>query len=105
METKAGYLVIDHRASPGIPGSRFLCEGSLFEADTKSCSHCRISVVMNPDRVRARFTCPRCNEYCCDVCAAAYHENKVCKPFSLVIEEVKTGRTPVPILAKDMIGV
>ena len=99
-----GYLLIDHRASPGIPGSSFLREGSLFEAATLSCNHCRASVMMNPERTRARFTCPKCDEYCCDACAAGYQANFVCKPFAQVVEEVKAGLTASPLLAKDVKG-
>ncbi len=99
-----GYLMIDQRASPGLPDTPGLGPGSVFEADTRTCNHCQIPVVMNPFRKRERFTCPKCNEYCCDICAAGYKENGICKPFEAVADEVMSGEVPFPILAKDMKG-
>lgn len=102
-----GYLVIDHRASPGIKSESnpLLGEGKFFEAATLSCNHCRCSVIMNPDRIRVRGHCPKCDEYLCDGCMAAYNANFICKPFEQVVMEVKTGITPMPILARDLVGV
>jgi hypothetical protein len=75
-----GYLMIDHRASPGLPEDvaiktgldpRFCGEGKLFEADTLTCSHCKCAVIKNPLRLRERSNCPKCNyHYICDFCAA-----------------------------------
>lgn len=45
-----GFLLIDHRASPGVPEEIALAagmdpkhcgEGKLFEAPTLTCSHCK----------------------------------------------------------------
>lgn len=78
MLKKPGYLIVDHRASPGLPEELaqragydpLLCrEGRTFEADTQTCSHCKTVVVMNPERVRARAHCWQCNHYICDSCA------------------------------------
>lgn len=76
---KPGYLIVDHRASPGISPELALragydplmCrEGKTFEADTQTCSHCKTAVVMNPERTRARNSCVYCgNHYVCDGCA------------------------------------
>jgi hypothetical protein len=97
-----GYLTIDHRASPGIPGSKALGEGTLFEADTRTCNHCKGVVMMNPDRTRTRFTCPKCDKYCCDLCAAGYHQNLICVPFDRIVDDLKSGKILIPVLAKDM---
>jgi hypothetical protein len=77
--SQEGYLMIDHRASPGLPekvaiASGYdpkLCgEGKLFEAATLTCGHCKVSVVKNPLRTRARETCEKCSHhYICDICA------------------------------------
>lgn len=79
-----GYLFIDHRASPGLTEDvakkagydPFFCkEGKVFEAVTKACRHCRVSVIMNPDRVRARNYCVKCSGgYVCDLCAEAMRQ-------------------------------
>ena len=97
-----GYLIIDHRASPGMPGIPELGEGTVYEAATQFCNHCAVNVRMNRYRIRARFSCPKCEVYLCDVCAAAYHRNKVCRPWSQVVEDIKTGKTLVPVLAKNV---
>jgi hypothetical protein len=75
-----GYLMIDHRASPGLPEDvalkmgldpKFCGEGKMFEGATLTCSHCKCSVVKNPLRVRERAKCSKCgNHYVCDFCAA-----------------------------------
>ena len=99
-----GYLIIDHRASPGMPGSRLCGEGTLYEADTEWCWHCAVVVVKNPDRTRERGHCSKGNHYICDVCAIAYRQNGICRPFYQVVEELKSGKTPVPVLARSIKG-
>lgn len=79
-----GYLMVDHRASPGLPEDiarasgydpQFCKEGKLFEAASLTCSHCKISVVKNPLRQRERATCFKCGwHYVCDFCAAEMRE-------------------------------
>lgn len=73
-----GYLLIDHRASPGLPEDiarasgydpRQVGEGKMLETKTFTCSHCKCSVVPNPFRTRDRATCFKCgNHYICDIC-------------------------------------
>jgi hypothetical protein len=76
-----GYLLVDHRFSPGLPEDVALAsgydpklagEGKLFEADTLTCAHCKTAVIKNPLRTRERAHCHKCNfHYVCDICAAA----------------------------------
>lgn len=80
-----GYLMIDHRASPGLPEDiaraagldPALCkEGKIFEAASLTCAHCKVAVVKNPLRVRERATCSKCSyHYICDFCA-----EETCRP-------------------------
>ncbi len=76
--SREGYLMIDHRGSPGLPedlarGSgldpAFCQEGKLFETASLTCSHCKTVVVKNPLRTRERHYCPKCDHYICDICA------------------------------------
>lgn len=97
-----GYLIIDHRASPGIKGPKQLGEGKVFEADTRSCGHCSIPIVMTGRT--GNWVCSHCDSNLCDVCAFGYQLNGVCRPWVQVVDEVKAGTTPVPILAKDIQG-
>lgn len=72
-----GYLLIDHRESPGITqeqaaqaGKDTLAvgKGVKFESATINCSHCSVLVVIRPERTRARGYCSKCDHYVCDPC-------------------------------------
>jgi hypothetical protein len=81
MAQREGYLMIDHRASPGIPEDvavrigmdpKQVAEGKLFETATLTCCHCKGTVLRNVWRTRPRYDCPKCgHKYLCDGCAAA----------------------------------
>lgn len=86
-------MLVDHRASPGLPGLP-----QVFEAATLTCAHCKTVAIKNPDRTRERGHCFRCNSYICDACAAL----KRCRPWAQVVDELLDGKTPVPLLASDM---
>ena len=75
-----GYLMIDHRSSPGLTEehartlgmpAKQLGEGALFEAATLKCHHCPTPFVfiVNPARKRPRHHCKKCKGYICDHCA------------------------------------
>lgn len=79
MSKQQGYLMIDHRASPGLPEDvaratgldpKLCGEGKIFEAATLTCSHCKVAMVKNPLRTRERGHCRKCNHYICDGCVA-----------------------------------
>lgn len=96
-KSQEGYLMIDHRFSPGIPEdvarlSGFdpkLCgEGKLFEVPTLNCPHCKTSQVKNPLRTRERHNCWSCNHYICDLCAfEASQPGYVHAPFDKFVDE------------------
>lgn len=77
-ESYAGYLMVDHRASPGIPPDiaqqlgmdPYHCqEGKVLETKTFTCTHCKSVVVPNLNRVRPREKCIKCSgKYICDGC-------------------------------------
>ena len=81
MPKQMGYLMVDHRASPGLPEEialwagydpKKVSEGQLYEVDTLCCSHCNACVVPNIQRTRPRARCMECNNieghYICDPC-------------------------------------
>lgn len=77
LRRQEGYLLIDHRMSPGVPDALLHASGlevvsarggATFESATSTCSHCHAIVVANPDRSRARAYCPGCHHYICDGC-------------------------------------
>jgi hypothetical protein len=93
-----GYLLIDHRESPGVPDALLHALGvpmplgagqGLFEAPTITCSHCQTVLILNPLRTRERAYCAKCDHYICDGCGAALAQSGVCTPFRQVIETVQ----------------
>jgi hypothetical protein len=99
---KFGEILVDHRASPGIPADaarRFgyepeqVKEGALFEAPTKTCCHCGTIVVLNPLRHRERATCFKCNDYICDWCELATRQADYRHiPRMAVVDSVQSGK-------------
>ena len=89
-----GYLLIDHRYSPGVPfnpamigkpDSLIVGSGNTMESATTTCSHCQVVVVLNPLRTRARGYCQKCDRYVCDspLC------NTECVPFEAVLDRLQ----------------
>lgn len=79
-------------------------KGSFAELDTYSCGHCQFPQTI-VRKAHSDFTgpkCPKCFKPLCEPCAAAFKGNHVCKPFAQVIEEVTGGKTPIPLLARDV---
>lgn len=87
--SQEGYLMLDHRNSPGItqadlltiPASHrhlFQATKGLFESPIIRCCHCGTMVMINPDRTRARGFCSPCNHYRCDspLCIECHPFNK-----------------------------
>lgn len=77
LRSHEGYLLIDHRNSPGVPDAVMVAQGlpegsgrkdRIFESATFTCADCQAVVVMNPKRDRPRGYCPKCNHYICDAC-------------------------------------
>lgn len=94
----SGYLVIDHRDSPGltpadvagVPGAMAVPGGQQLERDIQQCSHCQRGVVLNPGRVRARAVCQKCDHYICDGCAELLAATGQCVPFKAVLDRAAT---------------
>lgn len=105
MTRKFGEIMVDHRASPGIPAEQArkfgydptqVKEGALFEAATMTCCHCGTVVVRNPLRTRERATCFKCNDYICDWCEAASRKpDYVHTPMKAVVDLVQSGKSPL----------
>lgn len=83
-KTHEGELMVDHRASPGIPAARAEAmgldpaafrEGAVTHMRTLGCCHCGGVWVENPLRTRPRNHCIKCDRYLCDACAAVTHES------------------------------
>lgn len=97
LKQHAGYLVIDHRESPGLtqadvahlPDAIPVGAGELLERDIKMCSHCQRQVVLEPLRVRARGYCPKCDHYICDGCEAIRVKTGACVPMAKVVDQAQ----------------
>jgi hypothetical protein len=83
---REGYLMVDHRASPGVSHNR--PGGQLLEAATITCKHCQAQIIRNPMRTRERAWCPKCDSYICDRCEAIrVAAGGECKTFAQVMDE------------------
>ena len=72
-----GYLIIDHRESPGVtpelvqqrgldPNPVIVGKDQVYESATVTCSHCGAVVILSPTRQRPRHYCVKCDHYVCD---------------------------------------
>jgi hypothetical protein len=87
-----GEIEFDHRASPGMPGSRIFTEGSVVRLPTIGCPHCRTPQIINPNRVRERAYCRKCDAYICDQCAIwASQPDYVHITFDEIVEKCSAG--------------
>ena len=89
---KEGYLLIDHRDSPGLPPEMVLPLGldpnagrGRFESATVTCCHCGTVVILNPLRTRARGHCWKCDAYVCDNPACS----RECRPLAQQFDELE----------------
>jgi hypothetical protein len=95
-----GELMVDHRASPGLPGhprsnwdGRLCPPGKQIFLRTMGCKHCNAVVVPNPWRVRERGFCRKCMRYICDYCAADMQRpDYVHRPFDELMQMVGSGK-------------
>lgn len=97
QRSKEGYLLIDHRNSPGVPLEMILASGkfapdvaagaagAVFESATITCSHCQVVVILNPDRGRPRNFCAKCDHYVCDKPGCVTQ----CIPMNQVFDEIQ----------------
>lgn len=104
-----GELIVDHRASPGLPEDiarqagydPTLCrEGKMYEAATMHCCECQGVVVKNPKRTRDRHSCS-CGNYICDMCAFKLSmPDAVHKPLAQLYDEAQrpVNGTPVTLI-------
>lgn len=95
LQDLEGYLLIDNRASPGVPdevNQEFdLPVGAgrgVFECATFTCSHCQRVVIINPKRNRERAYCRGCDHLLCDGCGAERARTGLCRTFKQVIDEI-----------------
>lgn len=72
-----GWVFVDHAG--GITSEQARAIGlpldwgkeGVHEVDTLHCRHCGGCVIKNPDRIRSRGHCTKCDWYVCDPCFAA----------------------------------
>lgn len=94
-QSQEGYLMINHRDSPGIDDEVAVQAGlppgagrGMFESAVISCSHCQAMVIVNPLRTRERHYCPGCDHYVCDICHDIRVNTGICKTFQERAEEM-----------------
>jgi hypothetical protein len=105
LKRHEGYIIVDHRASPGLPediarAAGFdpaQCKaGGVFESATLTCSHCGTAYVKNHFRTRERAYCSKCDHYICDFCDAGRQKaDYVHLPINKQIDIVMSDTPPV----------
>ena len=92
-----GLLSIDHRAGDG---TKSVPAGTLLEAISLTCNHCKRVVYMRPERTRERGHCYKCDRFVCDECYLTHKLTGECLDFEryadMVLECALKGRTPPP---------
>lgn len=86
---RMGYVLIDHRASPGTVA---VPSGVLFEADTFTCCHCDSVVVKNPCRTRDRHMCFKCMRLTCDQAGCVVECNPILQSVTLANRFPESGQ-------------
>jgi len=102
QQSHQGEIMLDHRASPGIPAGKaeqmgldpaLVGEGRMSHMATLGCAHCNAVVVLQPLRTRERGHCFKCNRYVCDYCAADMRRPDYDhRPFEKVVDLVGSGK-------------
>ncbi len=106
--SKEGRIIVDHRASPGLPADiarqlgrppELSGEGKIYEQGTLTCSHCKNTVAKNPYRLRPRENCPKCgNHYICDFCyKLMQHPDYVHTPFEKHVDIAYGDGKQIPL--------
>jgi len=102
--THEGELMVDHRASPGLPehvarqagyDPKQTGEGKLFEAALMGCNHCGNFFIKNPERQRSRASCVKCGttRYICDWCDEVRREpGYVHREFRELLALIQSGK-------------
>lgn len=98
---REGYLLIDHKFSPGITPEQaahaaaisgravpVVGKDTLWESATVTCLHCNAVVILNPNRTRPRHYCAKCDGYICDGCDALAAQYG-CRPFEKLLDYIQ----------------
>lgn len=98
LKDHSGYLIIDHKDSPGISPEEIpdrlkkstiaVQKGQVYEADIQQCTHCQRGVILNTERIRERGYCPYCYHYICDSCREMLDITGQCIPFKKVLDAI-----------------
>lgn len=95
LRSHEGYILIDHRNSPGVPDAIMVPQGlipgagkGLFESATYTCPYCERVVILNPDRSRARAYDRKTDHYICDSCDALRSTGAEMKPMKQIADEL-----------------
>lgn len=95
--SQEGYILIDHRNSPGISTdfvSRHNLDapavgpGQVFESAMKMCHACGTQMILNPNRSRQREWCMQHDAYLCDRCALTRRLTGSCIPLWKRLESI-----------------
>ena len=98
-----GYLMIDHRNSPGLTPEQVggfgpvVQGGELYESATNTCGHCMCEVVLNPNRTRERGYCQKCDQYLCDACEFVRTQTFECRDYDRRLDDLQRALEQQPL--------
>lgn len=95
LRAHEGYILVDHRESPGVPDEQMLPAGfpvgsgrGLFESATFTCPYCNAVVVLNPNRSRPRNYDAATNHLICDGCQSLKDTGVALKTMQQIADEL-----------------
>jgi hypothetical protein len=107
-----GWLMIDHRESPGVTDNEMIgfnpdfwpgAGKGLTECPICICGHCQRTMIIKPDRTREFPYCRSCDDDICEACAWTMQTTGEHKSFKQHCDETIAAVThglPVPILQR-----
>lgn len=99
LRNHEGYILLDHRNSPGVPDEISVNVGlpagagrGVFEAPTFTCNHCQSVGVINPKRTNGvAFYCRGCEHLICESCGEEKARTGICRTFEQRVDEFLTS--------------
>jgi hypothetical protein len=95
LRSLEGYMLIDHRNSPGVSDELMVKAGyipgagqGLYESATYTCPYCETVVVIEPKRTRPRAFDRKTGRYICDPCKAAMMSGALLVPIKEIADRM-----------------
>lgn len=114
LSSHSGYLIIDHKDSPGIKpediperlrsSTQPVGAGQVYETDVQHCTHCQRAIVLYIVNKKndIRDYCSYCHHYICRSCAKILKITGKCIPFKQVFDKANDQAQKGQIILTDL---